>query len=155
MLHEAFDGCGVPWGISEERGDGPLVAVPLSVPPATLVGPVPGRLARLLRQHNRLASTAGRIQLRAAAHIGMVYHDRHGLAGDDVILVCRMLDARPLRQALTADADLAIMISPYVHDILIRPGPDQFDPGLFRPIRTRVKRMRIRGWLYQPGESTL
>lgn len=141
-------------GLSEERGDGPLITVPPSVPPATLIGAVPGRLACLLGQHNRLATVDGRIQLRAAAHIGIVYHDHHGRAGDDVNLVCRMLDTRPLRQALTSGSELAVMISAYMHNTLVRSGPDQFDPALFRVVRTRVKRKRIRAWLYQPGETT-
>lgn len=40
------------------------------------------------------------MQLRAAVHIGPVYRDDHGIAGKDITMLCRMLDARQLRRTL-------------------------------------------------------
>ncbi len=94
------------------------------------------------------------MQLRAAVHIGPVDRDDHGLVGDDVNLLFRMLDARPLRRALAdSGAELALVTSRYVHDSLVVQHPSLVDPALFRPLNARVKRTRIRAWLYVPGQQ--
>lgn len=102
------------------------------------------RLAAVLNRAPHQAYLAG-------AHIGPAYRDQQGVAGDDVTLVFRMLQARPLRRELAdTGAELALMISPYVYETLVRRDPDLGDRGTFRPVRTYVKRMRIRAWLHVP-----
>ena len=57
------------------------------------------------------------MQLRVAAHVGPVYRDEHGFAGDDVTFLCRMLDTQPLRRALSeSNTELAFIISDYVDE---------------------------------------
>jgi hypothetical protein len=153
LLQEAFGSSGLPWDGCDysDRGDGGLIIVPSSLPAANLIGAVPGQLLGLIRRHNHVSADAAQIQLRAAVHIGPVYRDRQGVAGDDVTLVFRMLQARPLRRELAdSGAELALMISPYVYETLFRPDPDLGNRGTFRPVRTCVKRMRIRAWLHVP-----
>ena len=99
-----------------------------------------------------MSSPAARIQVRAAAHIGPVYRDDHGLIGDDINLLFRMLDARPLRTALAGSGtELALAISGYMHDCLVRRHPALACPALFRQVKTRVKGTKVDAWIHLPG----
>lgn len=156
ILQEAFQGSGLPWAEChhEDRGDGVLIIVPPHIPGYGVIDPLPERLRGLIRRHNRLSHESARMQVRAAATIGPVDRDDHGLVGDDLNLLFRMLDARPLRRALTdSGAELALATSRYVHDNLVVQHPSLVDPALFRPLKTRVKRTRIHAWLYVPGQQ--
>ena len=156
ILQEAFQGSGLPWAEChhEDRGDGALIIVPPHIPGYGIIDPLPDRLRGLIRRHNRLSCEAAQMQLRAAATIGPVDRDDHGLVGDDLNQLFRMLDARPLRRALTdTGAELALVISRYVHDNLVIQHPSLVNPALFRPLNTRVKRTRIHAWIYVPGQQ--
>jgi len=156
ILQDAFQGSGLPWAEChhEDRGDGVLIVVPPHIPGYGIIDPLPERLRGLIRRHNRVSREPAQMQLRAAANIGLVDRDDHGLVGDDLNLLFRMLDARPLRRALTdSGAELALVISRYVHDSLVVQHPSLVDPALFRPLETRVKRTRIHAWIYVPGQQ--
>jgi hypothetical protein len=154
MLHIAFDRSGVPWFICihEDRGDGVLVIVPPVVPIAGLVDPIPERLRGLVRRHNRVSCEAARIQLRVAVHIGPVHNDGHGFVGRDVNLLCRLLDARPLKRMLAeSGAEVAFITSGYVYENVIRRRPSLVDPAVFQSLAVRVKETRTRAWAYVLG----
>ena len=154
MLRAAFDGSYVPWFscAHEDRGDGVLVIVPPMIPVAGLVDPIPERLRRLVRRHNRVSCDAARIQLRVAAHIGPVHNDGHGFVGRDVNLLCRLLDARSLKRMLAqSGAEVAFITSGYVYENVIRRRPSLVDPAVFQPLSVRVKETRTRAWAYVLG----
>jgi hypothetical protein len=154
ILRDAFSGSGMPWDQCEyhDRGDGGLVVIPPGIPAQAIIDPLPERLAGLIRRHNRIVKEPAQMQLRTAAHIGPVSRDDHGIAGEDVTLLCRMLDARELRRTLAGSgADLALIVSAHVYDTLVRRHPSLVDPACFQPLTTRVKRTRIRAWIYVPG----
>jgi hypothetical protein len=156
ILQDAFQASGLPWAEChhEDRGDGVLVIVPPHVPSHGIIDPLPERLRGLIRRHNRVSRESAQMQLRAAVNIGLVNRDDHGLVGDDINLLFRMLDARPLRRALAdSGAELALAVSRYVHDYLIVQHPSLIDPALFRPLESRVKRTRIHAWIYVPGQQ--
>lgn len=156
ILQDAFAGSGLPWARChhEDRGDGVLVIVPSHAPAYGLIDPLPERLRSLVRRHNRVTREPAQMQLRAAINVGLIDRDDHGLVGDELNLLFRMLDARPLRQALTGTgAELALAISRYVHHSLVLQHPTLVDPALFRPLDARVKRTRIHAWLYVPGHQ--
>jgi hypothetical protein len=156
IIEDAFDGSGLPWAecYQEDRGDGVLVVVPPRVAGYRIIDPLPERLRSLIRRHNRMSREAAQMQLRAAANIGPVDRDDHGLVGEDVNLLFRMLDARPLRKALAGTgAELALAVSRYVHDSLVIRHPSRVDPALFRPLIARVKRTRVSAWIYVPGQQ--
>jgi hypothetical protein len=155
ILEDAFEGSGLPWASChrEDRGDGVLVIVPPRVAGYAIIDPLPERLRGLIRRHNRVTREPAQMQLRAAANIGPVHHDAHGLVGDEINLLFRMLDARPLQRALAdSGAELALAVSRYVHDNLVVQHPSLVDPALFRPLRARVKRTRVNAWMYVPGQ---
>jgi hypothetical protein len=156
ILEDAFQGSGLPWAECqhEDLGDGVLVIMPPHVPGYAIIDPLPERLRALIRRHNRVSRDSAQMHLRAAATIGLVDRDDHGLVGDDLNFLFRMLDARPLRKALTdSGAELALAVSPYVHNNLVIQHPSLVDPALFQPLRARVKRTRIRAWIYVPGQQ--
>ena len=134
ILQDAFQGSGLPWAEChhEDRGDGVLVIMPPHVPGYGLIDPLPERLRGLIRRHNRVSRESAQMQLRAAATIGPVDRDDHGLVGDDLNLLFRMLDARPLRGRSTdSGAELALAVSRYVHDNLVIQPPQPRRP---RPV---------------------
>jgi hypothetical protein len=154
MLQASFDRSDVPWfGCAhEDRGDGVLVIVPPMIPVTGLLDPIPGRLRRLVRRHNRVSCEAAHIQLRIALHIGPVHYDGHGFVGRDVTLLCRLLDARSLKRMLAlSNAEAAFITSGYVYDNVIRRRPSLVDPALFQPLSVRVKETRTRAWAYLLG----
>lgn len=156
ILADAFEGSGLPWHQChhEDRGDGALVILPPGVPAQPVIDPFPERLRGLIRRHNRIMCDAARMQLRAAAHIGPVYGDAYGVIGDDLNLLFRMLEAAPLRRALAGSgAELAFVISSYMHGNLVLRHRTLVDPALFSPLKTRVKRTPVSAWIYLPGAS--
>ncbi|HEX6471837.1 MAG TPA: hypothetical protein VF069_22265 [Streptosporangiaceae bacterium] len=154
LISEAFDDAHLPWEecLHEDRGDGILVVIPARMPSATVIDPLLENIRGGLRRHNRLASEAAEIRLRTAVHIGEVHRDPHGLAGVAVNHLFRLLDAPVLRGALAAgDADVALIVSDYVYESVVKHGPGMVDPATFRPVAVAVKRTQARGWIHLPG----
>ncbi|HEX6468299.1 MAG TPA: Crp/Fnr family transcriptional regulator [Streptosporangiaceae bacterium] len=150
ILRQVFDRSGVRWDVChhEDRGDGVLVVVPPELPTRSVADPLLALLAAELRRHNRRASAAVRIQLRAALHVGPVTWDGEGVNGDAIIHTARMLDSPPLRRALRmARADLAFMASDYVFDTVLRHSPGLVDAREFAPVRFALKESQITAWL--------
>lgn len=153
MLEIAFERSDVPWSncYHEDRGDGVLVVAPPMIPAAALV-PIPDRLRALIRRHNRVSCVDARIQLRTAAHLGPVHHDGRGLIGTAINLLCRLLDARPLKQRLAdPTTEIALIASDYLYYSVIRCQPSLIDPSLFEPVRVRVKNTAAQAWVYAPS----
>jgi hypothetical protein len=153
-IREAFTGSGIPWEdcLYQDRGDGPLVILPPAIPPHVIITPFPERLSHLIRRHNRCATQPARMQVRAALSIGPVYRDEHGYSGEDINLLCRMLDAPPLKRLLAGTGtELALMVSARVYDTIVLRHPSLADPASFQPVRTRVKGTRIDAWIQAPG----
>jgi hypothetical protein len=154
ILEKAFDHAGLPWRqcFPEDRGDGVLVVVPPSISYRGMIDPLPERLRSLIRRHNHVSRDAAGIQLRAAAHVGPVDWDGHGFVGSDINLLYRLLEARPLRRALTSSAaELALIVSDYVYSTVVCRYPTLVSPEAFRPARFQIKYTRARAWTYVPG----
>jgi hypothetical protein len=154
MLERAFDGSGVPWRACqhEDRGDGILIIVPPVIPADGLADPLPERLSGLVRVHNRLSSQEARIQLRAAAHVGRVYRDGHGFAGDAASHLCRLLEEPRLKYLLKASgSDLAFIASDYFYDTVICRHPTLVDPAAFQPVAVDVRHATATGWIQLIG----
>ena len=154
ILERAFDHADVPWNhcFHEDRGDGVLVVVPPSTAYRGIIDPLPERLRSLIRRHNHVSCDAAGIQLRAAAHVGPVDHDGHGFVGSDVNLLCRMLEARPLKRALASSgAEVGVIVSDYVYSTVVCRYPSLVSPEAFRPVRFQIRYTRARAWTYLPG----
>lgn len=156
ILSEALCGSGMPWDQCqrEDRGDGALVIFPPDLAAQPIIDSFPEQLRNLIRRHNRFSCPPARMQLRVAAHVGPVYCDDYGFSGDDVIFVCRMLDAQPLRRALSeSGTELAFIVSDFVYDKLVLHRHSLADPSSFRRVKTRVKRTPVHAWIHLPDGS--
>jgi hypothetical protein len=158
VLEKAFDGSGIPWNacFREDRGDGALIVMPPGIACKGVIDPLPERLRSLIRRHNHVFRDNAAIRLRAAAHIGPVDHDGYGFIGSDLDFLFRMLDARPLRQALACSgAELALIISDYVYRSIVCRYPSLISPDAFGPVRVQVKQTRAKAWTYLPSTPPL
>lgn len=154
ILEKAFDHSDIPWRdcFHEDRGDGVLVVVPPSIAYRGMIDPLPERLRGLIRRHNHVSCEAAGIQLRAAAHVGPVDHDGHGFVGSDINLLCRLLEAQPLKRTLAGSAaELALIVSDYVYSTVVCRYPSLVSPDAFRSVRFQIKYTRARAWIYLPG----
>ncbi|RSM41843.1 adenylate/guanylate cyclase [Amycolatopsis balhimycina DSM 5908] len=145
-LAVSFDEGGVPWDgcAHEDRGDGVLVVVPPEVPKPVLLGPVLDRLVDARRSWPR--------PVRIAVHAGDLHHDGLGFVGSDVNHVFRLVEATPLREALTTSgAPAAVLISDELYRGTARHG---YGPGPARgyfPVPVAEKETRVTAWLTIPG----
>lgn len=154
ILEEACKRAGIPWDACrrEDQGDGVLLIIPADVSPSCLIDPLPFQLRTLIRRYNRVSSEAARMQLRVSVHMGLVHQDAHGLAGDDITYLFRMLDARSLRQALAGScAEVAVAVSGYLYEAVVQRSPSLADLAQFRHVKSRVKRTQVDMWLHIPG----
>jgi tetratricopeptide (TPR) repeat protein len=155
-LERAFRGAGIPWSDCdhEDRGDGVLVLIRPAVAKTTVVDSLPQALVDALRSHNDAHPEEERIRLRMAVHAGEVHYDDHGVTGNAVNLVFRLLDAQPLREALTtSSAVLAIIASSWFFDEVIWHSA-RASPGMYRETRVRAKETDVTAWIRLPESST-
>ena len=149
-LRDAFEDSGIPWRqtVREDRGDGVLIFVSAEVSKVLLLGRMPLRLAELLERGNTGRSARQRFRLRVVVHAGEVHHDAHGYAGYDVNLAFRLVDARPLREAMEhSAAAVGLIVSEGVHDGVLRHGYGGLDAAAFERVRVRVKSADVPGWI--------
>jgi CRP-like cAMP-binding protein len=141
----------------EDRGDGVLLVIPPRVPTSTIVDYLLSDLVSLLRQHNKTARPATRIQMRIALHVGPVVSDAHGVDGRAIIHTARLLDAPALKRDLArSGADLGFITSDFVYGTIIQPNPGHADPAAYHRLRCQVKKEPIDAWVYlarTTGES--
>jgi hypothetical protein len=115
----------------------------------------PQRLCGLVRVHNRMSSEDARIQLRAAAHVGRVYRDDHGVTGDAASHLYRLLDAPRLKHLLAASgSELAFITSDYFYDTVIRRHPTLVDPAAFESVTVDIKHTTATGWVQLLGSAS-
>lgn len=153
LLASAFSRSGLSWAgcYHEDRGDGVLVIAPPGTPAMILLHPLAEHLRAGIRRHNRFHTEPAQIQLRAAVHAGQVCFDGHGVSGDAVNHLFRMLDAPAFKRALDASgADFALVTSSSVFEDAVFPGTGLIDPDMYAPAEIQCKETRTRAWLYLP-----
>lgn len=156
LLRASFSAASVPWDACthEDRGDGAIVVVPAGLAKVLLLDPLLDWLAAALDEHNRQADLVEHFRLRAALHSGEVLPDQHGLAGEAIILACRLLDAAPLRAALRhSTTDLALIVSDRIYRDIVRPAYRNIDPAQYHPVEVAVKKTRAQAWIHIPGST--
>lgn len=156
VLEKAADQAGLArrrWQ-KQVRGDGELAVLPPDVDVARVVGDFVRHLDAALAELN--TGRAGRpLRLRVAIHHGTLAPGPFGPIGDAPIVVSRLLDAAPLRQALAqrGDGDLALVVSQSLYNDVVRTGFCSFRPADFHPIRVTCKGVCHRGQVYRPEPS--
>lgn len=151
-LQQACEMFRLPWQSChhEDRGDGALIIMPPDIRPAAVLDPLAHHLTALLRRSNRLANDLGRLRLRMAVHVGEVQHDEHGVIGQPLIHLFRLLEASAFKQRLekAPEADLAMLVSQELYRHAAATG--LINPAAYRPINVRHKETRASGYLWLP-----
>ncbi|WP_053923094.1 hypothetical protein [Streptomyces chattanoogensis] len=160
LLEEALDEAGIDHRAEprpSDRGDGVFWLLPGSVPKIDLTGRFVELLQTGLRAHARTSNADGALRLRVALHFGEVAWDGRGWVGEDLNTACRMVDLRPLRDALSAGqrSGLALAVSDEWYRGVVRHGYPEADSGAYRAVRFDAKEIRgARAWIRVPGYDT-
>jgi hypothetical protein len=110
----------------QAQGDGQFTVLPVGIDESAVIPRLLDELDRALRELN--ASTADRVRMRVALHRGLVSEGANGWIGRAPIAVHRILDSKPLHEALSANAAADFVLG--VPDVLYR---DVFEPATTRP----------------------
>ncbi|HYN97286.1 MAG TPA: hypothetical protein VES42_25890 [Pilimelia sp.] len=142
----------------QPTGDGELAILPAETPEPTIVGHLVPVLNRLLTERNRDLAAGARVRLRVAMHIGLVHLDgAAGYPGDAVVTACRLLDAAPLKQALTAfpSAAVGLIVSDQIYQDVVRHRYGQIRPERFASVSVTIpdKKFDASAWIFVPDED--
>ena len=151
ILRQAFAVAGIPWPACyrEDRGDGVLILAPAQMPKAPFIETLPFALVAGLRRHNSEHPPESRIRLRLALHAGEVAYDDNGVTASSINLVFRLLDAPPLKAALTDSTGvLALITSDWFYDEVARHSVSTE----FRQAQVNVKETSTTGWIARPDD---
>ncbi|POX57038.1 hypothetical protein C3489_01965 [Streptomyces sp. Ru71] len=149
-------GLGAADTVTEDRGDGVLMLVEPSVSPLLIAGPFVRELDLELGEYAEGANAEHALRLRLALHQGLAARDERGWSGDAVNTACRLVDAQPLRDVLTAapSARMVFAVSGEVHRAVIRHGHRGIDPAAYLPCDFLTKHGEtISSWITVPGRS--
>ncbi|MEU4806138.1 NB-ARC domain-containing protein [Actinosynnema sp. NPDC023587] len=155
-LSSVFHAAGIDWSgcHDHDRGDGLVVAVPAHHPKRLLLHPVLEALDDALRAHNDRSPEPERMRVRVAVHDADVVLDDFGYTGRPLVLLARLLDAPPLREALASApraVTVAAIVSERFHEDVVAQGHPDIDPERYHRTEVRVKESRLVGWLHVPG----
>jgi hypothetical protein len=126
LIAQTLANCGLPLDESvvahQWTGDGINATLPADIDPVVVLPVLIRSMAANLGTDN--AYYADRIRLRMAVGVGVVERRPAEFRGPLIVDLTRLVDAQPLRSALTncPDADLAVAISDHLHAMVIRPG---------------------------------
>jgi hypothetical protein len=148
-VKQAFKEADIPWSdcYHEGNGDGMLILAPPSVPKGQFAATLPRALDSALRQYNDEHPAQEQFKLRLALHAGEIAFDSHGVAGSSIIHTFRLLNATPLKAALSdSAATLAVIASNWFFDDVIRHRPEH-EPDTYHRVTVEVKELVDTGWI--------
>lgn len=153
LLHQAATAVGlnrVRW-TTQQAGDGELAILPADVREPLLIGRFVPELNRMLRDYNSSRIPQARIRLRVSVHQGLVHLDgANGFPGHAVIEVCRLCEAKPLKQALAQfpEAAVGLIVSSDIYRDVVTEYPEELRPDRFRRVEVRHPDKEFREWAW-------
>ncbi|MEU0280215.1 hypothetical protein ACIOGX_19450 [Streptomyces sp. NPDC088147] len=140
------------WQI-QRKGDEQLAVRPLDGKEPRLVDDYIRQLVAELREYNAQRVPEARMRLRAVIHQGLVELADNGFAGTAVVATARLLNARPLYDALAAHpgADLALLLSDDVFRSTVAGRHTTLTPEDFTRVTVQVKEYEATAWLRVPA----
>jgi hypothetical protein len=136
-------------------GDGELALLPATVSEPRVVDDFIRELCAALARHNRHLADHARLRLRVAIHYGIAYPASNGYSGQGVVVVSRLLDSAPLREAMKqTDTELALILSDGVYQETVAGGHTSLRPAEFRAVDVRNKEFAARAWIWLPLGGT-
>jgi hypothetical protein len=139
--------------IRQPSGDGELSLLPDTEPEPVVVDAFVRELSVALADHNHDLVPAAWLRLRMAVHHGVATRSDNGFVGQGVVLVSRLLESDPLRNALAAAPDkaLAVVLSTRVFDDVVAQRRTALSIQDFRKVAIQVKETAGHAWLRVPG----
>lgn len=139
-------------------GDGELAVLPADVNLLAVVGRFIPELHGLLVLRNEDRVPGTKIRLRLAMHIDTLTPSTPGhYAGAALVVLTRLLDSRPVRDALgrAAHADLAVILSTPVYDKVVLSGLLAVCEGDFAPVEVHLpaKGFHQVAYVHVPGHD--
>ncbi|QFZ23688.1 hypothetical protein [Saccharothrix syringae] len=136
----------------QPKGDEEWAVLPPGTPDQVVVDAYVRALAAELASVNAYRVPHARLRMRMAVHFGTTAQGANGYPGQDAVLVSRLLNGEPARQALEqTDADLVVVLSDLVYTSVVAAGFTTLRPEDFRRVPVRVKTFTGEGWLWIPG----
>ncbi|MFF5156370.1 hypothetical protein ACFY3N_08970 [Streptomyces sp. NPDC000348] len=157
LLDRAARGAGLDraqWRI-QRKGDEQLAVRPQDGTEPRLVDDYVRHLVAELREYNVQRVPESRMRLRTVIHQGLVEPADNGFAGSAVVATARLLNARPLYDALTAHpgADLVLLLSDDVFRSTVAGGHTTLLPEDFIRVAVQVKEYEATAWLWVPAPN--
>lgn len=157
LLNEASGAAGLNrkrWN-RQPTGDGEIAVLPHPVDLIRVVRGLVAELDLLLTDFNDDRAPETQIRLRLAMHIDPVSPAPFGYAGPALVVLSRLLDAAPVRDALTRhpDVNLALIISESVYEKAVTSEMGGMRPAQFEAVSVDIpaKAFRETAYLYVPG----
>ncbi|MEV5570384.1 hypothetical protein AB0L06_10050 [Spirillospora sp. NPDC052269] len=151
VARTAFAAIGLPLDhcSSRDTGDGLVLAAPPDADCGLLAGELVQHLDRRLRSLNESRTEDGRLQLRAAAAVGLVLRDDAGLDGDGFVRLARMLDAPAFRDLVAGHGtDLGFVMSGFLYRNFVLAHRTLIPPTEFFEIDLANKESEEVGWAW-------
>jgi hypothetical protein len=147
LMREMFVRAGLQYAGLTHVGDGMRVILTPQTDPAEALNAVLTTTARALADDNQ--RYRDRMRLRMALDFGLARHTEHGLIGNLVIDLRRLIDSAAIRGAVAdhPEWDLVALVSNRLCELV---KPEQLS---FEQIDVVAKEYAAQAWLWQPGEA--
>ncbi|WP_101787991.1 hypothetical protein [Nonomuraea indica] len=144
----------IEWVI-QPGGDGELACLPGTEHEPAVAGDYVMALNQALAAHNAGVPEEERVRLRVALHYGVAYPAAHGLAGQAVVEVSRLVNWPPLKRVLEVKnrVNLVLILSDRVFRETVLQGHTTHKTEQFLPVRVREKEFSGDAWVWAPGED--
>jgi hypothetical protein len=142
LLNDAAESAGLDRSRWERQpgGDGELAVLPHQVDLVAVVRRFVDELALALADHNDDYAPERQIRLRVAMHMDPLSTGELGYAGPALIVLNRLLDSQPVRDALVTnpDAGLALILSESVYTKAVTAELGGLRPSQFTPVAVNL-----------------
>jgi class 3 adenylate cyclase len=139
---------GIPDVWTLDRGDGLLAVLPPSISTAEFMSRLLKELPAAIERHNGSQHASAQLQLRLAINVGPVFGDAAGVAGEAITVASRLLEAPHFQEAIVnSAASLGIVISPFVYETFIRPGPDLSEVASYTQVPVEIRGSSTVAWM--------
>ena len=142
-LGPLWDAC-----IAEDRGDGLLLVAPPQIPTDRIVEGIQRELPARLAAHNSTYAEGAHIQLRLAVNVGPVTTDAIGMSGDAIIRTARLVEAPPLKTAMTETGrGLGIIVSEFVYETAVGHSSQLIVAERYQRVDVSLKEFQSPAWM--------
>lgn len=151
-LSASLTGLDRPQWKRQAKGDEELALLPDNGTEPQVVDDFVRELNKVLIEYNQ-ANPVHRLRLRLALHHGVAYPGANGMPGQAVVLMSRLLNSKPVHEALDAapEAQLAVIISERIYEDVVVQEHTSLTAKDFRRVTVVEKELDTKAWLRVPG----